>query len=282
MVKVFVAGSTGVVGRSLVPLLLEQGHEVTALTRKPDSAAHLAGLGATVVGGDVLDVAQITSVLAASRPEVVMHQLTDLSGRDFQANAALRVTGTRHLVDAALAVGVTRVISQSISWAYAPGVGLAAEAEPLDVQAPGGRGASMAAVDALEQTTAEAAQWVVLRYGMLYGPGTWFTRAGLRAEEARAGQLRADGSVTSFLHVEDAAAAAVQALDWPSGPVNIVDDEPASGHAWVPAFCAAVGAPAPPIAQEAEPWARGASNARARSLGFVLKVPSWRQGFARL
>ena len=185
-------------------------------------------------------------------------------------------------MDAALAVGVNRVVSQSIAWAYAPGVGLASEGEPLDVHAPGTRGASMAAVDALERATAEAADWVALRYGMLYGPGTWYARAGLRADEARAGRLRADGSVTSFLHIDDAATAAVQALDWPSGPVNVVDDEPASGHAWVPVFCAAVGAPVPPIVQEAEPWARGASNARARSLGFDPQVASWREGFAQL
>jgi nucleoside-diphosphate-sugar epimerase len=280
--RVFVAGSTGVVGRRLVPLLLEQGHAVTALTRKPSSATDLAAQGATVVGGDVMEAAQIRDVLGAARPDVVMHQLTDLSARDLRANAALRVAGTRNLVDAALAVGVTRVVAQSIAWAYAPGAGPAAEGEPLDVHASGTRGESVAAVHALERTTAQAPDWVALRYGMLYGTGTWFAPEGLRAGEARTCQLTADGSVTSFLHVDDAAAAAVQALDWPSGPVNVVDDEPAPGHAWVPVFCAAVGAPMPPMAQEAEPWARGASNGRARSFGFVPRLPSWREGFNRL
>jgi nucleoside-diphosphate-sugar epimerase len=125
---------------------------------------------------------------------------------------------------------------------------------------------------------------VVLRYGLLYGPGTWYAPGGLMASAAAAGTLRADGDVSSFVHADDAAAAAVQALGWPSGAVvNVVDDEPAAAGEWVPVFCAAVGAPPPaPIAAGGRtPWARGADNHYARKhLGWVPDHPSWRGGFS--
>ena len=130
--------------------------------------------------------------------------------------------------------------------------------------------------------TQEAPQWVVLRYGILYGPDTWYEPRGGKAADARAGRLLAGDDVTSFVHVDDAAAAAVQALAWPSGPVNICDDEPAAGRAWVPAFCQAVGAPMPAATGPGarEPWARGADNRHARThLGWSPRFPSWRQGF---
>jgi nucleoside-diphosphate-sugar epimerase len=127
----------------------------------------------------------------------------------------------------------------------------------------------------------EMPEWVVLRYGLLYGPDTWYAPDGLRADEARAGRLAADADVSSFVHADDAANAAVEALEWPSGIVNVCDDEPASGREWVPVFCAAVGAPPPEEGDGARaPWARGASNARARGdLGWTPQHPSWRQGF---
>jgi nucleoside-diphosphate-sugar epimerase len=136
-------------------------------------------------------------------------------------------------------------------------------------------------VAALEAAVREAPEWVVLRYGMFYGPDTWFAPAGLRAADAKAGTLVADGDVTSFLHVDDAAAAATAALEWPSGAVNVCDDEPAAARDWVPAFCASVGAPAPPVSDAPRrAWARGADNRRARDqLGWRPRHPSWRHGF---
>ncbi|TDD29802.1 NAD(P)-dependent oxidoreductase [Kribbella turkmenica] len=275
--RIFVAGVSGAIGRLLVPLLLAAGHEVTALTRRDPAA--LRDRGVTAVAGDVYDADSLRGVVAAARPDIVMHQLTDLSTRDFAGNLRIRRVGTRNLVDAALAAGVRRVISQSISWAYEPGDEPADEVTPLDLAAPDdNRRASVEAVARLEEITAEAPEWVVLRYGMLYGPGTWYTRGGLMAE---AGNLPSGPDLTSFLHVEDAAIAAVQALGWPTGPVNVVDDDPAPAATWAPVFAESVGAATPPPAGSARTaWARGASNDYARTrLAWMPTYPSWRTGF---
>ncbi|WP_433161880.1 NAD-dependent epimerase/dehydratase family protein [Kribbella sp. CA-247076] len=275
--RIFLAGATGVVGRLLVPLLLADGHEVTALTRRDPAA--LRDRGVTAVAGDVYDADALRGVVAAARPDVVMHRLTDLGTRDFAGNLRIRRVGTRNLVDAALAAGVRKVISQSIAWAYEPGDEPAAEATPLDLAAPDeGRRAMVEAVARLEDITAEAPEWVVLRYGLFYGPGTWYTKAGLMADT---GNLPTGPDLTSFLHVEDAALAAVQALDWPTGPVNVVDDDPASADTWAPVFAESVGAVTPPPTRSARTaWARGASNDYARTrLAWTPTYPSWRTGF---
>jgi nucleoside-diphosphate-sugar epimerase len=139
-------------------------------------------------------------------------------------------------------------------------------------------------VAALEGAVREAPEWVVLRYGLLYGPGTWYARGGLMAEQAARGELAADSDVSSFVHVDDAAGAAADALTWPTGFVNVCDDVPAPGRDWVPAFCRAVGV-AEPVASggERHGWARGASNEFARKeLNWTPAWPSWREGFAAL
>lgn len=268
--RIFVAGATGVVGRRLVPLLVAQGHEVTALSRRP---------GAGTVTADVYHARRLREVVAAARPEVVVHQLTDLTSRDFAANSRIRREGTRNLIDAALAAGVRRVISQSIAFAYEPGDTPAVESTPLDIDAADDRRRETArAVAALEQMTAEAPEWVVLRYGLLYGPDTWYAKDGRLVAEP----LPAGPDISSFLHVDDAAEAAVQALDWPSGPVNIVDDEPAPASAWAPVLAEAVGGRVSPTADAPRtPWARGASNTYARTtLAWSPAHPTWRTGFA--
>ncbi|HEY4098719.1 MAG TPA: NAD(P)-dependent oxidoreductase [Baekduia sp.] len=282
--RIFIAGATGVVGRRVVALLAEAGHELTAMTRHAASAPGLRAAGADPVVCDVFDAGAVRDAVRGARPEVVVHELTDLAAGDRTANAAIRVQGTRNLVDAAHAAGVRRIVAQSIAWAYAPGDAPASEDVPLDTDAADGtRRETVAAVAALESTAAELPEWIVLRHGMLYGPGTWYAPGGLMAGAARAGQLPATADVTSFVHVDDAAAAAVVALDWPTGTYNICDDEPAPGSAWVPAFCQAVDAP-PPLppapATPRAPWARGADNHRARTRrGWTPRFPTWRTGF---
>ena len=203
--RIFVAGATGVIGRRLVPQLVAQGHEVTALTRRNHAVAE----GVRTVVGDVYDAAGLREVVAAARPEVVFHQLTDLTSRDFAANSRIRREGTRNLIDAALFAGVRRVISQSIAWAYEPGDVPAVESTPLDLDAADDRRrATVRAVAALEDITAEAPEWVVLRYGTLYGPDTWYTKGGAMADLAATGNLPTGPDITSFLHVQDAADAA--------------------------------------------------------------------------
>lgn len=273
--RIFIAGATGAIGRRLVPLLLTEGHQVTALTR---GSGGMVGGGVTTVVGDVYDGARLREVVAGARPDVVMHQLTDLASRDFAANSRIRREGTRNLVDAALAAGVRRVVSQSIAWAYEPGSTPAVESTPLDLHAADAtRRATVEAVATLEAITAEAPEWVVLRYGMLYGPDTWYTKGALMADLATTGNLPTGPDITSFLHIDDATTAAAAALTWPTGPVNIVDNTPTPATTWTPAFAQSVGISLDvPTETNAvrTPWARGASNAYARSLGWSPAHPT--------
>jgi nucleoside-diphosphate-sugar epimerase len=266
--RILLAGSTGVVGRRLAPLLTDYGHDVVGLAR--------SGADRNV---DVFDREAVAAAVRELNPEVVIHQLTSLSGGDLAANARLRREGTRNLVDAARASGVRRLIAQSISWAYEAGREPATEDTPFDADAPEPRRTSVAGVAALEEAVREVPEWVVLRYGTLYGPGTWHARDG-----ALAGKVAADADVSSLLHVDDAAAAAAAALSWPSGAVNVCDDDPAPAAAWVPAFCQAVGLPSPAVVDgDRRGWARGADNHYARKhLGWTPRYPSWRDGFAAL
>ena len=119
--RIFLAGATGVIGRRVVPLLVGRGHSVTGLVRRSVDADWLRSLGAKAVVGDVFDADGVRRAAALAAPDVVMHQLTDLKGRNFRANSEMRTTGTCHLVDAALAAGVRRVVAQSIAWAYEAG-----------------------------------------------------------------------------------------------------------------------------------------------------------------
>ena len=123
------------------------------------------------------------------------------------------------------------------------------------------------------------ALWVyaAIFYGLLYGPGTWYSRIGPFADAVRQRERPASKGVSSFLHVEDAARAALLAIDWPAGVVNIVDDEPAAGTEWLPRFAAAIGAPLPPMGEHG--GEQGASNRKARQLGWEPVHPTWREGF---
>ncbi|WP_406863935.1 NAD-dependent epimerase/dehydratase family protein [Streptomyces sp. HUAS MG47] len=284
--KIFVAGATGAVGRVLVPLLLDAGHEVVGASRSEEGAERVRAQGARGVRVDALDADGLRAAVAAAAPDAVVHQLTDLSAADGAANDRLRREGTRNLVDAAEAAGVERLVAQSISWTYAPGAGPAGESVPLDGTDALPRARIVAGARALEEQAAELPGAVVLRYGILYGPGTWYAPGGAvaaalgGAPEARyLGSLTADGSVSSFVHVADAARAAAEALTWPPGTYNVVDDEPAPARDWLPVLAAALGVPAPAPAEGATPWARGASNTRARALGWHPTHPTWRTGF---
>lgn len=270
-VRIFLAGATGAIGRALVPLLVSAGHDVAGTTRFPPKAAQIQSLGARPVVLDVFDRDAVFASIRAERPDAIIHQLTDLSAFDLAANARLRVTGTRNLVDAALVAGVHRVVAQSLAFVYAPGSDLAREEDPID---------DVAGVPALEAAVGEVSEGVILRYGSLYGPGTWYARDGLFADRVHRRELVATDGVTSFTHVADAARAALLALDWPDGTVNVVDDEPAAGKVWLPDYAAILGAPPPPVQDGSAPRERGASNAKARNLlGWEPLYATWRNGF---
>ncbi len=285
--RVLVAGATGAVGRLLVPLLVAAGHEVTGTSRTPAGIERIERLGARGVRADALDADGLRHVVRAAAPQAVVHQLTDLSGADGAANGRLRREGTRNLVEAAKAAGVGRIVAQSISWAYAPGDGPAAESAPLDATTARPRAGSVAGIRALEEAAAELGTAVLLRYGLLYGPGTWYAPGGAFAAALSGdptarflGSTAANDAVSSFVHVADAAGAALAALDWPGGPVNIVDDEPAPAHEWVPALAKALDLPAPAPVPGRQEWERGALNTLARDRGWRPEWPTWRTGFA--
>lgn len=280
--KIFLAGGTGVIGSRLIPRLREAGHEVSATTRHESSQPALENLGAHPVRVDVFDAQGLSSVLAEAAPELVIHELTDLSDYDTAANARLRREGTANLVAAAESAGVERMIVQSIAWAYDESDGgtgpedgrrpPAVEPDPLE---PG------SAVEEMESLVARLPRATVLRYGMLYGPGTWYTPGGRIAEAVSAGQVPATSAITSFAHIDDVIAATVQAIDWPDGIYNIVDDEPAPASDWLPVYAKGIGAPDPQTAElpAGTPTGRGASNSKARRMGWTPMYPRWREGF---
>jgi nucleoside-diphosphate-sugar epimerase len=304
--RVFVAGATGLIGMRAARLLLRGGHEVSALARSEAKAERLRELGASVVVADVFDAELLRGAMAAAKPEVVVHQLTSLpdslSGRDaaahFAENDRVRVDGTRAVVDAAAAVGAGRVVAQSIAFAYAPvDDWVKDESAPLFLDAPTPWGSSVGAVAELERQVLESRgmDGVVLRYGTLYGPGTWYdAHGGTIAEAVRAGRLPliGDGAgMQSFTHADDAAAAAVAALEAPPGTYNVVDDDPVRARDWLPLYARSLGGPEPPQVSvddglERAGWTavhrmteqRGASNARAREClgGWRPTHASWR------
>ncbi|WP_131741365.1 NAD-dependent epimerase/dehydratase family protein [Actinomadura roseirufa] len=275
--KILLAGAAGVVGRRLIPMLVQAGHEVAGTTRRAGRADAIRDLGGSPVVMDALDAAAVRAAVEATRPDAIVHQLTDLSDEDFGANSHLRIEGTRNLVEAAKAAGVETMVAQSVAWLYVAGAAPAVETDALDPTLQPYPG-----VAALERAVAEMPRGVLLRYGALYGPGTWYAPDGAIARRVRAGSLRPTPAWTSFVHADDAAAAALAALEWPAGVVNIVDDEPATTADWLPVYSAALGAPVPGKGRHAAATGRPVSNAKALSLGWKPQVPSWRTGFADL
>jgi len=306
--KVFVAGATGAIGRPLLRQLVAAGHEVTGTTRREEHAEGIRAAGATAVVCNALDTQGVHNALRQARPEVVVHALTALPPRiDYRgkrdplaATNRLRREGTRNLVAAARGAGARRLIAESVAFLYAPqGERVKDEEAPLFLGAPGPFGEAVDALADLERqvTEAEGLEGVVLRYGWLYGPGTSFDRDGSQTEDVRKRKAPIVGKGTgvfSFLHVEDAAAATVAAVEGgPPGIYNVVDDEPAPYAEWLPAFADAIGARRPwrvptwlarlvagPAAAAMATELRGASNAKAkRELGWRPRYPSWREGF---
>jgi nucleoside-diphosphate-sugar epimerase len=308
--RIFVAGATGAVGRRLVPRLVDSGHSVAGLTRTPAKAGLLRDLGAEPVLADALDENAIHAAVVAARPDVIVHQLTDLKGasdlrqfdRVFAASNRLRSTGTDYLLAAARDCGVKRIVAQSFcGWPYARiGGYVKTEDDSLDPDPPPQLRGTLDAIRHLERavTTAPGLAGVVLRYGGFYGPGTGMFEPAV-IDQIRKRRLPLIGGGTawwSFLHIDDAAEAAALAVERGEGIYNIVDDDPAPVLAWLTELAAMLGAK-PPFRVPA--WlarlaagrhivvmmteSRAGSNAKAkRELGWLPRHPSWRQGFAEI
>ncbi|MGO4535709.1 NAD-dependent epimerase/dehydratase family protein [Leifsonia sp. 2MCAF36] len=270
--RIFLAGGSGVIGIRLIPALLAAGHEVVATTRRAENVARISQSGAQGVVVDAYDAQGLEAAVAAADPDLVLHELTDLSEHDTEANARLRREGTANLVRAAKLAGVDRMIAQSIAWIFPDGEMPATEDDPITLGS---------AVDDMEQLVRSMTHATILRYGMLYGPSTWYAPEGEVAKAVRAGMVPATPAITNFVHIDDVVDATVKALSWSDGTYHIVDDEPAAGTVWLPVFAARLNAPAPPVAPlpEGAPRGRAVSNTKARAAGWVPNYRSWRDGF---
>jgi nucleoside-diphosphate-sugar epimerase len=309
--KVFVAGATGALGLRLIPQLVARGHEVIGMTQTPSKQDLLRALGARPVVADALDADAVARAVAEAEPDVIVHQLTALKNLDlrhvdrtFALTNRLRTEGTDHLLAAGRAVGVQRFVAQSYAgWPFARTDGpVKTEEDPLDPHPPDALRATLDAIRHVERAVT-AIDWgdgVVLRYGGFYGPGTNLS-SDPRAEMAEVVRKRkfplvGDGAgVWSFVHIDDAAAATVAAVEHgATGIYNVVDDEPAPVRDWLPTLAKTLGAKPPRhlprwlgrlAAGEAATVmmteVRGASNAKAkRELGWQPVYTSWRTGFA--
>jgi 2-alkyl-3-oxoalkanoate reductase len=300
--RVFVAGATGAVGARLVPQLIERGHEVIGTSRSTEKAERLRDQGAEAVVLDVLDRVAVMEAVAAARPDAIVHQATALAGlsdfknfdRSFALTNRLRTEGTDALLAAARENGVARFVAQSFAgWPYArQGGPVKAEDDPLDPSPVPAMSETLKALRHLERGVTGAGG-LALRYGGLYG-----SPDDAQLELIRKGRFPIVGGgdgITSFVHLEDAAAATVLAVERGApGIYNVVDDDPAPVREWLPLLAETIGARRPRrvprwfarlVAGEAAvilmTEARGASNAKAKhELGWTLRYPSWRRGFA--
>jgi nucleoside-diphosphate-sugar epimerase len=303
--RVFVVGASGAIGSRLVPQLIERGHKVIGSARSSDKAERLRRLGAESLVLDALDTRAVREAVAAAEPDAIVHQATALTGlsdlkhfdRSFVQTNRLRTEGTDNLLAAARETGVRRFVAQSFAsyGRYArEGGPVKSEDDSLDTTPVPAMRETMAAADYLDKAVTGAGG-IALRYGTFYGDPDDVL---VEAVRARKFPVVGDGAgVWSFIHLDDAAAATVLALEH-DGPAvyNIVDDEPSATREWLPELARIVGAKPPqhfprllarlfageaPVMMATE--SRGASNAKAkRELGWTLRYPSWRQGFAAL
>jgi nucleoside-diphosphate-sugar epimerase len=297
--RVLVVGGSGAIGSRLVPQLADRGHEVIASSRSAGKAERLRELGAEPIVLDVLDAAAVRAAVATTRPEAIVYQATALANagfsrrldRAFAPTNRLRTEGTDNLLAAAREAGVGRFVAQSFApYRYLRAGGpVKTEDDPLDDNPPPSAQQTFAAMNHVDQAVT-AAGGIALRYGGFYGDPDVLVKAVRKRQYPIVG----DGAgVMPFIHLHDAAAATVLALDQ-TGPAiyNITDDESAATRDWLPVLADAVGAKPP---RHVPTWlarlilgdalammtqSRGAANAKARNeLGWTLRYPSWRQGF---
>jgi nucleoside-diphosphate-sugar epimerase len=301
--RVFVAGASGAIGTRLVPQLIERGHEVIGTSRSPRNAERVRALGAQPIVLDLLDRDAVIEAVAAAEPDAIVHQATALAAVKFSRNLdrtfaqtnRLRTEGTDALVAAARAADVRRFVAQSFaSFRYArEGGPVKTEDDPLDPTPVSRTRETNAAMRYLDQAVLDAGG-IALRYGGFYGAANDGLLAPVRKRQFPI--VGEGGGVSSFIHLDDAAAATVLALEHDGGPAiyNVVDDEPAPVREWLPVLASVLGAKPPRhfprwlarlFAGEAGvsmgTESRGASNAKAkRELGWTPRHPTWREGFA--
>ena len=299
--RVFVAGASGAIGSRLVAQLVERGHEVIGTSRSAGNAERVRALGGEAIALDLLDARAVRKAVLESRPDAIVHQATALADvrfsrnfdRTFAQTNRLRIEGTDALLAAAREAAVRRFVAQSFASArYArEGGPVKTEDDPLDPSPVASTRETNAAMRHLDQAVTYAGG-IALRYGGFYGASNDALLAPVRKRQFPI--VGDGGGVSSFIHLDDAAAATVLALDHDgAGIYNIVDDDPAPVREWLPVLANVLGAKPPRhfprwlarlFAGEAAVMmgteSRGASNAKAkRELGWEPRYPSWRQGF---
>ncbi|HTS65096.1 MAG TPA: NAD(P)-dependent oxidoreductase [Candidatus Acidoferrales bacterium] len=300
--RVFVAGATGAIGRPLISALAAAGHDVIGMTSSEHGLQALRQRGADGVVVDVFDSEAVHAAVARVRPEAVIDELTSLP-KDYTPEAMraaaerdrrVRLDGGENVHNAARAAGAKRYIVQSTGFFYGPGGGLAAETDPLAVNASPGIAAGVRTYLKIEERVlrSQHPEGVALRYGFFYGPRTYHDPDnGSISQQVREQSYPVVGSgagVFSFVHVEDAAAATAASLEGDPGVYNVVDDDPSEMRVWLPAFAHFLGAPVPRQISEEEAGAsgpdavyyatrlRGARNDVAkRKLGFAPRRLEW-------
>jgi nucleoside-diphosphate-sugar epimerase len=308
--KVFVTGGTGAIGQFLLPLLVENKHEVVALTRSSAKAGKLDEIGVTPVIADPFDKQALTAAVRRAEAEVIIHQLTALSSagnfRKFDQEFALtnrfRTEVTDTLLAAARTIGTRRFIAQSYcGWPYArKGGPVKTEEDPLDPKPPESFTKTLAAIRSLEDKLRGTTflEGIALRYGNFYGPGTAIGKGGVilkMIKKRRFPIIGGGGGIWSFIHVMDAARATIAAISrGAAGAYNIADDEPAKVATWLPVLAKEIGAKPPyripywlgelmigKAGVSMMTQIRGCSNAKAkRELNWAPVYPTWRIGFA--
>lgn len=309
--KIFVLGSTGVVGINLIPLLIEKKHDVTALVSSSRKIKSVEEMGAEGAAADVFNKDELTSLVKKTKPEVIIHELTALKGvtgnfrkfdQEFEMTNRFRTEVTDTLLNAAAEVGTKRFIAQSFcGWPFERAGGpVKFEEDPLDPNPPKSFRKTHAAISYLEDRIKKAqnVEALALRYGLFYGPGTGIAKDSVIINQVRKRKIPIVGGgegIWSFVHIKDAVQATVRSVtNGEPGLYNIVDDEPAPVSIWLPYLANVLGAEPP---RKIPAWLakilmgeggvsmmtqiRGASNSKAKQkLNWQLTYPSWREGFA--
>lgn len=265
-------------GTKLTKRLIEEGYEVAGLTTSEKGKEKLDNAVVKAYIGNILEYDTIEKSIGDFKPDIIMNEITDLKQVDMSANTKVRIEGTRNLVEAAIKHDVPHIQSQSIAFVYEAGDILATEETSLDYDASGDRKITVDGVEGLEKESARLNKHVILRYGLLYGPGTWYGKAGMIYNQFINGEVTMTDGVQSFIHIDDAVEIAIQALNFESGVYNVADDEPVKGDDWAKWYANELNVTPTLNIEPAAPFERGVTNKKFKDQGGKLIYTTWKDG----